>query len=108
MLADLTESIHAHGCAWKQSSLEYVACGCVGPQRPLQIFCAYPISWICPQYLSYDIPQVTRIVVSGTLLDTEFSEHEGITYRIAAARKNFWMDRAFYASPLVPMTRKFN
>eukprot|EP00959_Pyramimonas_sp_CCMP1952_P426882 8940451-Pyramimonas_sp.AAC.1 len=59
------------------------------------------------QFLTYEIPQVARMIVLGALFDTEFSEHEDIKHRLAAARENFWTARSFYESPLVPMTRKF-
>eukprot|EP00959_Pyramimonas_sp_CCMP1952_P090528 1895043-Pyramimonas_sp.AAC.1 len=37
MLTDLTSAIHRRGFRWKGSSLEYLACGCFGPPRALQI-----------------------------------------------------------------------
>ena len=61
-----------------------------------------------PHDLSFDIPQVTRMIVLGTMLDISFLEHEDIKYRLAAARQRFWTDRDFYESPLVPMSKKFN
>eukprot|EP00959_Pyramimonas_sp_CCMP1952_P231384 4836474-Pyramimonas_sp.AAC.1 len=57
LLTDLTESIHAHGFAWKQSSLECLACGCAGPQRPLQITVPTQSLGSAPQHLTYEIPQ---------------------------------------------------
>eukprot|EP00959_Pyramimonas_sp_CCMP1952_P360902 7558689-Pyramimonas_sp.AAC.1 len=37
MLTDLTIAIHRRGFRWKESSLEYLACGCPGPPSPLHI-----------------------------------------------------------------------
>jgi len=103
MLTDLTGEIHRHGFEWKRNSLEYLACGCPGPPRSLQ-FSVQDLS--SSEGITYEVPQVTRMIVLGTLLDTEFSDHADISHRLSAARKAFWTDGDLYTNPVIPMSRK--
>eukprot|EP00959_Pyramimonas_sp_CCMP1952_P424128 8883732-Pyramimonas_sp.AAC.1 len=124
MLTDLTIAIHRRGFRWKESSLEYLACGCAGPPSALHISvslgddeksCNPKDEVVRPQEhthfsepISHTIPQVTQTIVLGTMLDIEFSDHAVILHRLKKARPRFWNDADFYTSAVIPMGRKLH